>query len=785
MWIKIGLSLLLFCCNAALAQQTLTQVLRGTVIDKQVKNALVGATVLITPSTPTRGAYTDHNGHFRFDGVPVGTYNVTVSYLGYLPHAVPNVVLNSGKETVLVIELEESVVNVKEVVITADKRKDLPINELSTVSTRTFSVDEAQHYAAAVNDPGRMVMSFPGVVAPDDGNNRIAIRGNAPNGLLWRMEGIDIPNPNHFSDVGTSGGGISILSSALLSNSDFSTGAFAAEYGNALSGVFDLKLRKGNNEKREHTAKAGFLGLSLASEGPFKKNYNGSYLVNYRYSTLGILNKLSLLDDPYHTNFQDLAYHIYLPTNKAGYFTLFGFGGLSDQGYTAPTDSSKWQTEGDRYGGKFFANTGVAGFTHGYIFNSKAYLKTALSITATGNGYDTEYMNDEYGITLLAHNHFVQHKQTVSSALNYKFNARLVMRSGLVQSRLSYQLQSKNAGHVGDHLITTLDTDNATYTTQAFSQLQFRITDNLTANAGFHGMYLWLNATYSVEPRASLKWDFTERQSVALGYGLHSQLQPIGVYFTQSVNANGETSQANKNLEPTKAHHVVLSYNYAFSENLRLKTELYYQHLFNVPIDRDSATSFSMLNLVDGFPTNPLHNAGTGDNYGAELTLEKYLSKRLYFLASASLYQSQYKGSDQKERNTRYNGNYAATFTGGKEFVLSRKSGNTLFGVNMKVLYAGGFRYTPINLDASVIANETVHYDNMAFSGKYPDYFRIDAGVSLKWNRPKLTNTLSLDVQNALNRSNIHSYGYEPMKQKIVTHSQTGLIPVLAYQVQF
>ncbi|HZG00469.1 MAG TPA: TonB-dependent receptor, partial [Chitinophagales bacterium] len=711
------LLVLAMCMSHLSHSQTLTQVLRGSVVDKQVKNTLVGATVVITPSDPTLAAFTDAAGVFRFDNVPVGNYTITVTYLGYKPSVLPNVLINSGKETVLTIEMEEAVVKMNEVIIQADKRKDLPLNEMSTVSTRTFSVEETQRYAASVNDPGRMVTSYAGVIAPDDGNNRIVIRGNAPNGLLWRMEGIDIPNPNHFSDVGTSGGGISILSSALMANSDFSTGAFAAEYGNALSGVFDLKLRKGNNEQREHTAKVGFLGLSLASEGPFSKNYKGSYIVNYRYSTLGILSQLGTLGDDFGvTTFQDLSYHVYLPTKKAGYFSLFGFGGLSNQRYDAVKDSADWKSSGDRYGGTFFANTGAAGITHGFIFNSKAYLKTALAISSTGNGYDETFIEDDYNPVVMFNNDFVQHKQTLSSVLNYKFNSQLSLRSGLVQSRLQYGLKSQHTDEPGDPLQTLIDEDGSTQTSQAFTQLQYKPTDKLTFNGGVHFLMLWLNETKSVEPRASVKWDFTEKQSIALGYGLHSQMQPIGTYFAKRVDENGGVVQPNHDLDFTKAHHFVLSHNYLIGPNLRLKSEVYYQSLFNVPVAKDTANAFSILNAADGFVTEPLANKGTGKNYGAEFTVEKFLSNRYYFMLSTSLYESKYEGSDGVERNTRYNGNYAATLTAGKEWVLSRETENTLLSTNLKVIYAGGFRYTPIDLEASQAQNEPVRKEHLSYT---------------------------------------------------------------------
>jgi hypothetical protein len=165
-----------------------------------------------------------------------------------------------------------------------------------------------------------MSASFVGVVSPNDGGNNISVRGNSPYGFLWRMEGIDIPNPNHFANAATSGGGISILSAQILANSDFLTGAFAAEYGNALAGVFDLRLRKGNNEKREYTIQAGLLGIDLEAEGPVSPGSAHSYLVNYRYSTLSMLANLGLEVGDAITNFQDISFNVTLPTKRQGTF---------------------------------------------------------------------------------------------------------------------------------------------------------------------------------------------------------------------------------------------------------------------------------------------------------------------------------------------------------------------------------------------------------------------------------------------------------------------------------
>lgn len=381
--IKYFTTVFLAGLSSLVSAQPLTQTIRGVVIDQISQSPLIGANVIVLNSNPLLGGATDVNGVFVIPKVSVGMQNLRITFMGYKELILPNVNVTSGKEVVLNITLEENVVMGKEVVITDEVRKDRPLNEFTTVSGRTFSVEETQKYAAAVNDPARMSTAFAGVVATDDGNNNISIRGNSPAGLLWRMEGVEIPNPNHFSSEGTSGGGISILSAQLLTNSDFLTGAFAPEYGNAISGVFDMKLRKGNNRRTERTLQAGFLGTDLAIEGPFKTNYDGSYLVNYRYSTLSLLNKLGVSVGDATTNFQDLSYNVFLPTRASGTFSFWGFVGLSNQVSTAKKDSSKWETDFDRYSWEFKSNTGASGVSHFVQLDKNTFLKNTFSIAVT------------------------------------------------------------------------------------------------------------------------------------------------------------------------------------------------------------------------------------------------------------------------------------------------------------------------------------------------------------------------------------------------------------------
>lgn len=776
---KIAIAVFIFTATW-LNAQTLTQTLRGKIIDQVTQTPLPGATVMVLNTDPLVGATTDVDGNFKILKLPIGTYTIRVSFIGYKDFVLPNVVVNSGKEVVLNIPIEEDIVQMEEIVVTAVE-KDRTINEMVLVSGRTFSVEETRKFAAAINDPARMAASFSGVVSTDDGNNNISIRGNNPNGLLWRMEGIDIPNPNHFVSPGASGGGISILSSQLLTNSDFMTGAFAAEYGNALSGVFDLSLRKGNNEKRELTFQAGFLGVDFAAEGPIAKNYKGSYLVNYRYSTLSILSKVGVPLGDYITNFQDLSVNIHLPTGKKSAITIFGFGGLSDQKNEAKKDSLVWEYDYERYSSNYFSNTGALGVKHAYMMNKNNLLQTTVLASGNELGDITYKLDDDYTNQRWYDGNFSNSKITLSSVLNTKLSARYSMRSGIYLNQLNYSLRQQSFHTDVNQFLTDINSKGNTQSIQAFSQVNIKASEQLTINGGVHYLQLLLNNSFSVEPRVSASYALDEVQRINFGYGLHSQVQPLGTYFGEHEE-NGEIIKANKNLDLSKSHHFVVGYDRSLNPFLRMKVETYYQHLFNIPIKAGANETYSILNQEWSYETDPLVNDGYGKNYGVEFTLEQFTHNNLYFLLSTSVYNSLYKTNENKWRNTRFNGNANITFTGGKEFMVKK---DRVLGINLRSIYSGGLRTTPINLDESIARGETVHYDERAFEDQNPAYFRTDLRISLKRNKPKSTHTLALDIQNVTNRKNIYGKYFEPLSGEINTAYQTPLIPVLSYKIEF
>lgn len=765
---------------AATAQ--LTQTIRGSVVDVVSKTPLPGATVVLINSDPLIGSTTDADGNFKLSKVPVGTHSIRISFIGYKELILPNITVNSGKEVVLNVPIEEDITVMEEIVVTPDAEKNKPLNEMATVSARTFSVEETRKFAAAANDPARAALSFAGVVTTGDGNNTISIRGNSPFGLLWRMEGVDIPNPNHFANAGTSGGGISILSSQLLSNSDFMTGAFAAEYGNALAGVFDLNLRKGNNEKREFTAQAGVLGMDIAVEGPFSKNYRGSYLINYRYSTLSILSKLGVDLFDAETNFQDLSYNFYLPTERAGNFSLFGFGGLSDQTQVAKKDSSLWTDEGMRYSEQYFSNTGAAGLKHSITLGQNTYLQSAVVMSGNDHGSTEEKLDDNYVSQFEYKRNYLNKKITVSSVLNHKFNARQSIRTGLYFNEYFYNLRERYLDDETNTIEEPINAKGNTSTVQMFAQWNFRISEKLTYNYGMHWLYMPSNGESSIEPRTSLRYAIDDRQSLNVGYGLHSQMQPVGVYEAQVQLPDGTWLKPNKNIGFNKAHHIVVGYDRSLTRHLHAKVETYYQHLYNIAVKNDPTSPVSTLVNEDGYMTDPLVNKGRGRNYGVELTLEQFMHNNMYFLLSTSLFNSEYRALDNIWRSTRFNSQRAMSFTAGKDFPLRK---NRTFGVNVRAIYAGGFRTTPIDFEKSRLQGHTEYVESLAYSEQMPDYFRTDLRISLKRNRSRSTSTIALDIQNATNNKNLGGQYYDARSGEIKKWYQVPLLPIISYRIEF
>ncbi len=767
--------------------QTPVQVVRGTVHDKVSHEKLFGAAVLLLDSPMTNGAVCDIEGKFRLEKVPLGRRIIRVSFVGYKESTI-SLVITSGKEVVVEVELEQSVIQGKEVKIVAERQKDRANNEMTTVSARSFTVEETSRYAGSLNDPSRMAANYAGVSGANDARNDIIIRGNSPLGLLWRLNGIEIPNPNHFGSIGTTGGPISILNNNLLDKSDFMTSAFPAEYGNALAGVFDLQMRPGNNEKREYLAQLGFNGFELGTEGPLGKKGEGSYLVNYRYSTLGVFKALGIDFGAGAAvpEYQDISFNIELPNTKAGKFTLFGIGGISNVEVLdkeRDTTATDLYNNGERQDGYYGNNMGVIGLQHTYFFNPTTYSKLSLSASTVGQDYKVDSIStfDELPVPLYRNNSN-QQKYAINYSWNKKFSSRDYLKMGVILDR--YQYAYRDSAFEFDHWQKYTDFNDGSFLLQAYSQWQHKFNDRLALNLGLHYQQFFLNKTYAIEPRLGVRWEMKEGTALSAGAGLHSQLQPMNIYFLKSYLPDGSYAETNHVLGLTHSVHYVIAFDRALGKNMRFKTEAYYQDLYEVPVE-PRPTWYSILNEGADFgigSVDSLVNEGTGKNYGLEITLEKFYSHGYYFLFTGSMFESLYKGSDGIQRNTAFNGNFTVNLLAGKEWTIG---GKNVIAFNVKSTYAGGKRYIPVDEVESTRRGETVYDYSHAYEDRRKDYFRTDIKLSYRLNRKKATHEFSLDIDNVFNTQNIWQEIYDPAKGTVTTQYQLGIFPIPLYRVTF
>ncbi|MGZ4158986.1 MAG: carboxypeptidase-like regulatory domain-containing protein, partial [Bacteroidia bacterium] len=482
---KYFISLLLFFFTASFCfsqdDEDAFQTLKGKVIDKDSKAPLWGANIIIVDSKPFKGAIADSSGYFKIDSVQVGRVNVKVTYVGYEDLLIQNVLVTSEKDISLNFQMVELPHMMNEVKVVAQLNKNKAINSMASISARSFSVEEAERYAGGITDPARMAQAYAGVAATSNDNNEIVVRGNSPRGMLWRIEGMEISNPNHFQeDEGASGGGVCILSSNVIANSDFFTSAFPAEYGNALSGVFDINLRKGSDEYVQSSVQASVVGTEICLEGPLYKKRESSFLINYRYSTFALLDMagIKVSKENIIPKFQDLTFNISLPSNKLGHTTIFGIFGSSSSGTKAVKDSLQLIDKTNRYEEFDQGNVWISGITNTLLGkNKKIYYKTVIAAMGNRNRLTSDTMDFKFNDHKIYSEDMNYTTLRASLMANYKFNSNHTVRAGAIFSDELYNLYSAGYDFDSKQNKNIFDNKGNTYVFQSFLEWKYRMTD--------------------------------------------------------------------------------------------------------------------------------------------------------------------------------------------------------------------------------------------------------------------------------------------------------------------
>lgn len=791
---RIFILLCLAAVTGIAQAQNGTQTVRGIIFDKVSEKPLAGASLKIA-ETPL-AVITNAEGKFVINNVPVGRIRLSISFVGYQPASIPEILVTTGKEVILDIALEQNIASLDEVVVKNTKTKKGAVsNEYAGSSARSFSIEEVNRYAGGRNDPSKLVSNFAGVISNNDSRNDIVVRGNSPAGVLWRIEGLPAPNPNHFSTLGTTGGPVSALNTNALKTSDFYTGAFSAEFGNATAAVFDISLRAGNAQKHERTLQLNaFSGLEAMIEGPLGNKKNGaSYLLGYRYAFTQIAQSIGLdIGTKAVPKYQDWVYNIQFAKTKLGKLSLFGMGGISNIDFIGKDiDTTDFYSRKDK-DNYVKSDLFLFGAKHTSDIGAKSFLRTVISyssVNTVSDNYQYKLPVPPYANRWLITT--VNDKQNVvrfSSILNKKSSASLSWRAGVTAENFGIKtnVQDREGKAETAPFDQLRNYDDQFLLLQYFVQGKYKPTNKLSLVAGVHGMNFTFNDKNIIEPRASVQFQPNNKNTLSFSYGLHGQLQPLPVYLYQ--NRNGNFNQSNRNLDFSKAHHFVVGYENRFAPDWRIKTETYYQQLFDIPVESISS-GFSLLNAGSDF-TFPekagLVNNGKGKNMGVELTLEKFLSNGYYLLATGSVFESKYKGSDGVERNSSYNNGYAANILAGSEWKMGKTKRNS-FTLDLRLSTIGGRYTTPIDLAKSLAQGKEVLDETSYNSVQLDSYFRLDTkfGFRINSKRRKLSQTFYLDFQNVTNRENIFLRRYNPLYGTVGRVNQIGFFPDILYKLQF
>ena len=788
----------MICICPLLVKAQTVGTIRGVVTDGASGQPLPYVSVTVVRANPPVGITTDVAGNFRLSSLPVGRYDLQSSCMGYETVVSKEIMVSSGKEVFLEIVMRENIQELSEVTIRPKVNKEVPLNPMALAGARMLSVEEASRYAGGLDDPARLVTAFAGV-SGGVSSNGISIRGNSPMFLLWRLEGMEAVNPTHFSDItGVGGGIIAALSSHVLGNSDFFTGAFPAEYGNALSGVFDMQLRNGNNQKHEHAVQIGTLGLEYTSEGPFKKGKPASYLFNYRYSTMALVGSLlpDLAGEAAGMRYQDLTFKIYFPTRRAGTFSVWGVWIKDHYIQREPKDTTEWSGYFGDYAeltgmeADFWQTKAVGGMGHKIVVGEKSYLKSAIVANYTQNHSTGDYVFPRHnwekfrGIDMKNTNWNV----AFNTFLNTKFSASHTNRTGIYVARLAFDMDYwviPNTYDVPgyppqDEMVNFTKGQGSSVAFSAYTQSSFRLNNRLTANIGLHGTCFRLNGKAAIEPRAGIRWQALPKHAFALSYGKHSRRENTDYYFIKTPATGDEW--VNKHLDFAKAHHLVLTYDCSFTEYLRLKVEPYFQYLYDIPVEKGSY--LSIVNYNDFLQMLPkLVNDGKGKNRGIDVTLERYLHNGYYYLLTGSLFDSRYRDGNGVWRNTRLNRHFIVNTLGGKEWKMGRQKQNIL-SASLRFTLQGGERYIPVNEAASIAAKKVVYDYAHAYEVQHPSEFLCHFNIGYKMNRHKLSHEFALQMLN-LTGSKEYFYEYNYRLDKPERISGTGTIPHLYYKIEF
>lgn len=763
------------------------QTVRGTVKESFTERAIEGVTVtLLSENLMYKRTVCDANGTFTFNDVEIGFYDIEFRHLGYKSFIQPAIAVTVSKETVLNITMENSLKDLDEVEVKSNKERGIPNNEMANASVFSIHPNDARRIAGGLDDPIRVTGTLPGVTAGTSFSaNFVSIRGNSPRSLKYQMEGVELPNPTHFARIGGSGGTFTIFSMQLMDKSDFYTGAFSAQYGDALGGVFDVKFKKGNSEQHEMTFQIGSLGVEFGSEGPLSGKNNASYVLNYRYATVA----LGRVGNPSSPTYQDLSFNIDIPLAKSkGKLQFFAIAGTSDRTRSALKDSADWAESLDRTTLYLASTTATMGGVYKKFIGTNSVFKATVVGSYSKQSDNKDYVQNDFSIIHQKINEYTAVPITGALSFKHKFGLKHSNITGLSYNTTAHDWRAEKYSFNQNKQIVLMDGSGRSNLLKAYTQSKFSITEKFDIFAGVHFLAYDVTEQQTVEPRLSLSYQLNSKHSVSLSAGMHSQVENYATYRYEETNSLGEIVYPNQDLGLAKAIHYIIGYKGKVCKNHKLSVEVYYQQLYDVPVD---SLTFSTINIEELSDLRALTNAGTGQNYGIDLGFERYTENGLYYIFNSSFWRSFYTGGDGIQRSSAFDNKYNLRFIVGKEYKLrastTRKGIDRYraFSWNGSLNVLGGQVYTPLDFFNSKLEQETIYDESLAFTQQGETLLFLDFNFSYTINKKKRKSVWAIQIKNLLNNGNALYREYDTVLDKEVEVKSTSFFPNIYYRLEF
>ncbi len=742
--------------------QRLTGEIHGKVVDGATQQPLPG--VNVRAAETAYGAATNERGIYRVVNMPVGTYRLRFSMVGYQEVIKTDVVVKSNKATIGVdVEMQESLITIQGAIVTVDpflKSAETP------VSAHSLDYEEIRRAPGSAEDISRAIRVLPSVALASDRRNDLIVRGGSPSENLVLVDGIETPNINHYGSQGASGGPIGMLNVDFVREANFLTGGFPARYGDKLSSVLDIKLREGNREQVEGDFNLSMAGYGGMFEGPLPQG-RGSWMISARKSYLELLEGQLGYDGV--PKYGDVQGKIVYELNTSNKLTFLGLGGQDN----FETNASAEANDG------FTANNSINNDQYQYVLGlswQSLWSKNGYStISLSRSVYDQDAVITRWDGRPRSRSRWQEAQWIARIDAHHKLGSASHLSAGLQAKSICFPQQlflDEYRNENGD-LIGSLSIDQEIKTSSTGGYLQF--TDNLnhrlSASSGVRWDYFDFTGANNFSPRISLSYHFTDRLTLNGSWGIFYQTPPLSWLTADPRNAD---------LKNFRADHYVVGVDYHLAEDTKLTVEVYDKEYRDYPVSTtDSSRALSNFGANFGiYDVRHVVNGGSGIARGVEVLLQKKLFEKYYGIISYGYSRSKFKGIDGTEIAGDFDVRHVANF------VVGYKP-NEKWEFSLKWAYAGGRPYTPFDMQASKQAGQGILDLAQLNARRYPAYHRLDVRFDRRYHLKKLNIVTYFDLQNAYNRKNVNAIFWNEARNEEAVSHQWEILPVGGLSVEF